>query len=428
MEARSESRGWLTVIAGTGLNLALGVLYSWSVVAKVLSSKPAEGGWGLTASQASLPYTVALGVFAVMMVFAGRAQDKLGPRIVASIGGALLGIGLIVASFASQQSMTMMIIGFGVLGGTGIGLGYASATPAAVKWFPAAKKGMITGIVVSGFGLASIYTAPTTQALLGSFGVSQTFLVLGIAFFFITIILSQFLVNPPAGYSPVAATTTSTAGVPAATQREYDWHEMIKISQFYMLWVMYAFASFAGLMIIGHMAKIANTQLSGIDLGFLLVAILAIGNASGRIIAGRVSDKLGRVRTMTLVFLGQAVIMGVLWISGTLWLLILGAFFVGFFYGSNLSLFPATTYDYFGTKNGGVNYGLVFTAWGVGGVFGGQTAGIIFDSTGSYAGAYAVAAGLCVLAAGLSLLTKAPVEAPVHAHEAPPFGMPVTEQ
>lgn len=404
----NSSKGWMVTLAGTGVNLALGVLYAWSVISKSLTKE-----WGWTATEASTPYAVACGVFAIMMVFAGRAQDKFGPRIVATIGGALTGIGLIISSYASQDSSFMMIIGFGVLAGSGIGLGYASATPPAVKWFPPAKKGLITGIVVSGFGLASVYISPLTKSLLASMGINQTFMTLGIAFFVVTVVLSQLLNNPPAGYVPSGMPVQSAASAAAVKKNDYEWHEMMRTPQFYLLWIMFAFASFAGLMIIGHMAKIAVKQLPDLDLGFILVAILAIGNASGRILAGVVSDKLGRTKTMLLVFLFQAVVMMLLAKAVTPTFLIIGALAVGFNYGANLSLFPSVTYDYFGTKNGGVNYGLVFTAWGVGGVFGSMVAGKIVDATKSYDLAYIVAAVLCVAAAAITFITKAPKTASI---------------
>lgn len=399
----NSSKGWVVTLAGTGINLALGVLYAWSVISKSLTKD-----WGWTATEASTPYAVACGIFAIMMVFAGRAQDKFGPRIVAALGGALTGIGLILASFASQNDSLLMVIGFGVLAGSGIGLGYASATPPAVKWFPPAKKGLITGIVVSGFGLASVYISPLTKSLLASVGINQTFMILGIAFFIVTVLLAQLLKNPPAGY--VAAGTPAPAAGAAASgkKNDYEWNEMVRTPQFYLLWIMFAFASFAGLMIIGHMAKIAAMQLPGKDLGFVLVAILAVGNAGGRVIAGVVSDKLGRTKTMLLVFLLQAAVMLLLAKAVTPVLLVIGALAVGFNYGANLSLFPSVTYDYFGTKNGGVNYGLVFTAWGVGGVFGSMVAGKIVDATKSYDQAFIVAAVLCVAAAAITFVTKAP--------------------
>ena len=406
---RGNSRGWIVTFAGLGINLALGVLYSWSVIAKVLSKPVAEGGWGWSASGASMPYAIAMGVFAVSMVFAGRAQDRFGPRVVATIGGALCGTGMIVASLGSAANRLPILLGFGVLTGLGIGLGYAAATPAAVKWFPPARKGLITGIVVAGFGLASVYIAPLTKSLLASYGVPGAFRILGIVFLLVTVVLSQLLVNPPAGH--VAAGSAPAAVAAPPVRRDYDWREMVRTPQFALLWLMFAFSAFAGLMIIGHMAKIAALQMAGLDLGFVLVAVLAIGNALGRVVSGVVSDRIGGIRTMFVVFVGQAVLMGALAFSDSVSMLVPVAAAVGFCYGSNLSLFPSTTAGFFGTKHLGVNYGLVFTAWGVGGVFGSMTAGSIVDSTGSYVVAYAIAAGLCVLAAALTFATKPPESA-----------------
>lgn len=444
----SKNKGWFVTFSGTGINLALGMLYSWSVINAYISAPavdPKTGvanltTWGYSAAQGSLPYSVALGVFAIVMVFAGRAQDKFGPRLVATIGGAMMGLGLIVASLASKtmspdQSIWLLVLGFGVLGGAGIGLGYASTTPAAVKWFPPSKKGLITGIVVAGFGLASVYVSPMTTWLLAKkvsfyffeinglgLGVAKTFLIEGIFFFAVTVVLAQFLKNPPKDYVAVEAAPKADApaarkAAPKTAHRDYTWQEMIKTPQFYILWTMYAFVSFAGLMIIGHMAKIYKVQMpsDAVVLGFLLVAILAIGNASGRVIAGIVSDKIGRPMTMMVFFISQAVFMGILFISGSPAILAVAAFGVGFNYGANLTLFPANTADFFGVKNLGVNYGLVFTAWGFGGVLGSMAAGWIVDATktaatpnGEYAIAYAIAAGLCVLAAVLTLILKPP--------------------
>ena len=403
MSNESSSQGWIVTFAGTGINLALGVLYSWSVIAKALTKE-----WQWSASDASLPYAVACGVFALVMVFAGRAQDKIGPRLVATLGGVCAGLGLIISSFGSKGNITPIVIGFGLLIGAGMGLGYASATPPAVKWFPPYKKGLITGLVVSGFGLASVYISPLTNFLLGSMGINKTFMTLGIAFFIAIVILAQFLKNPPAGYIPAGMPVVGSAKHRAA-RHEYDWHEMIKTPQFYLLWLMFAFGSFAGLMIIGHMAKIAAKQLPGVTaLGFILVAILAIGNAGGRILAGVISDKLGRTRTLLIFFILQAVFMGLLAQANTSLLLMVAALVIGMAYGANLSLFPSTTADFFGTKNMGVNYGLVFTSWGVGGVFGAMVAGKIVDTTGSYNTAFVVAAVLCVCGAALTFITNAP--------------------
>ncbi len=407
-------RGWIVTLAGIGINLALGVLYAWSVIAKTLT-----GDWGWSAGQASLPYAIAVGVFALSMVFAGRAQDRFGPRVVATLGGLFTGGGMLVSSVGTADNALPIVVGFGVLAGAGIGLGYAAATPAAVKWFPPARKGLITGLVVSGFGLASVYIAPLTTWLLGEYGVSGTFRILGGAFLVTCVGLSQLLMNPPAGYVPagltaVPAPVARSVGAAARVSdlepetRDFDWRDMVRTKQFALLWFMYAFSAFAGLMIIGHMAKIAALQMPTVNLGFLLVAVLAIGNAAGRVVAGLASDRIGGIRTMFAVFVLQAVMMGALAVSNTTLALVPVAAAIGFCYGANLSLFPSTTAGYFGTTHLGVNYGLVFTAWGVGGVFGSMVAGSIVDSMGAYALAYAIAAGLCLIAAGLTFATKPP--------------------
>jgi len=389
-----------------GLNLALGVLYAWSVFGKQLTETVDKGGFGWSKTEAALPYTVGIAFFAGMMVPAGRLQDKFGPRIVSTFGALLTGIGLIVASFASPGNMFPALLGFGVMAGTGIGLGYASATPAAVKWFPPAKKGLITGIVVSGFGLASVYIAPLSKFLLGAYGVNSSFLILGIAFAVITFFIAQFIKNPPA---PVAASGSQKGGSSLIT--DHTWREMLKTKTFYLLWIEFACGAIAGLMIIGHLAKIVSVQSGNkIQIGFIFVALLAVFNAGGRLIAGMVSDYIGRLKTVLIVCISQAVIMFLFSKISTIPTFILGSAVVGFSYGACLSLFPSTCADYWGTKNLGLNYGILFTAWGVGGVFGPILAGRIADSTGSYQMAYVISAALLILAAILTFFTRAPAK------------------
>jgi len=391
----NNNKGWITTIAGTGINLALGVLYAWSVFKGTIKAE-----LHITEFQTSLPYAVATALFAIMMVPAGRLQDRIGPRMVVMAGGILTGLGLALSYFA--DSVTILMMTFGVLAGTGIGLGYSATTPAAVKWFSPEKKGTIIGIVVSGFGLASVYISPLAKSLLAAYGFRTSFLILGLVFLVLTTALSMFISNPPAG----GVAKAGGKGKPA--NRDYEWSEMVKTRQFYLLWMMFAAGATGGLMVIGHLAGYALSI--GIEGGFLLVALLAVFNAAGRVVAGSVSDKLGRVRTMLIVFLVHGAILLTMPYLTTFFLLSVGTAVVGFCYGSYLALFPSTTYDFFGTKNGGVNYGLVFTAWGVGGVFGAPLAGYIKDVTGSFNLAFQIAAGLLAVAVLLTFLTKAPTQ------------------
>ena len=399
-----SKKGWLVTAAGLGLNLALGILYAWSMFSKQLTEPVASGGFGWTRTTATLPYTIAIACFALIMVPAGRLQDRLGPRIVATAGAVLCGLGLIVSSLGQADRAWPLIVGFGVLAGTGIGLGYAAATPAAVKWFGPEKKGLITGIVVAGFGLAPVYIAPLSKALLASQGINGAFRTLGLVFLFVAGVSAQFLVNPKPGQARASAAPLKKGKTAHPPLADATWREMVRTPKFWSLYLQFACGATAGLMIIGHVAKIVSTQSGGaIQAGFIFVALMAIFNATGRVVAGLVSDIIGRVAAMISVFLLQATIMFFFDQFSTTTGFLFGAALVGFNYGSCLSLFPATAADYWGTKNLGLNYGILFTAWGVGGVFGPNLAGMIADSTGSYAAAYRVAGGLLVFAAMLGI-------------------------
>lgn len=410
--SQGENRGWIVTFAGTGINLALGLLYSWSVIAGFLRENL---GWSATETQ--IPYMIACGVFALLMVPGGRIQDRIGPRTVIMAAALFAGIGMIASSFF--MTVAGLSIFFGVFFGTAMGLGYASATPPAIKWFGPEKRGLVTGLVVSGFGCASVYSAPLANSLVTSFGLERTFLILGVAFFVVIMVLAQFMADPPAGYVPASVNTGQGKGTKGmdkgkGTQEkgrtlkvDFEWKEMVKTPQFYLLWLMFCFGSLAGLMVIGQLSSIALDQ-AGIELGFILVALLAVFNAGGRIVAGIMSDKLGRTNTMLIIFAAQALNFLLFNTYTSMVPLIIGTAVAGFCYGSCLSVFPASTADLFGVKNLGVNYGLVFTSWGAGGVFGGLIGGMVRDITGTYLTAYLIAAGLCIVAAVLTFVTKPP--------------------
>lgn len=396
----SLTTAWLKVFAGTGVNLCLGVLYTWSVFAAALIN---QLKW--TSTQSQYPYTLACLIFAVFMVPGGRMVDKIGPRWVVTLGALFVGSGMFLASTAS--SVAVVTIGFGILVGAALGLGYAAPTPAAVKWFQPHKKGMITGLVVGGFGGASIYTAPLTNYLMKTYGIQKTFLYEGILFCVVMFILAQYLSVPPAGYVPYGGPAPAKAAAAAVGRRDYSPGEMVKTLQFYLLWLMFLFGASAGLMIIGHLARISQVQ-GGINWGYVLVAVLAIANAGGRIVFGALSDKLGRTQTMLLVFLLQAINMFLFSSYTTAPTLLLGSVLTGAAYGSCLSLFPTTTFDYYGMKNGGLNYSVVFSAWGIAATIGPIMAGRVVDLTGGYGGAYVVSGILMLVAAGLTFLCKPP--------------------
>ncbi len=254
-EQPATMRGWSVVLAALAINLIIGALYAWSVMGKELAKQ-----WHWTKTQAVLPFAISTASFAITMIFAGRWQDKIGPRYVAMLGGIMFGLGLVLSSFV--HTPVLMLLTFGVIGGMGIGLGYCATTPPSIKWFPPARKGLITGIVVSGVGLAAVYMSPLTNYLLKTTSISQTFLILGIGTIVLVCLLAQILANPPAGYVPASAPApTSASAKPAPARRsDLDWQEMLSTGQFYQLWFMFVLSASAGLLIIGNIVLIAQDQ------------------------------------------------------------------------------------------------------------------------------------------------------------------------
>jgi OFA family oxalate/formate antiporter-like MFS transporter len=397
----SAGRGWIVTFAGTGINLALGILYTWSIFKAAIGK---DFGWD--AAKLNDPYALCCLVFAFAMILAGRCQDKLGPRITAFVGGVLVGVGLLWVSTTS--SYAVWVVGFGVLVGAGIGFGYSSATPPALKWFPPAKTGLIAGLVVAGFGLASVYIAPLSDYLLRHYSIAGAMRFYGVAFIVVVCGLSLLLVNPPTGYVAAASDPKKKAAVAAASATP---SEMLRTPTFYLLWAMYFIGSGAGLMVISSVSGMAKKSMG--EAAFVAVAVLAIGNAAGRIVAGILSDRIGRRWTLMIVLLCQAVLMFIaIPVTGSAStpavVLVLIATLIGFNYGANLSLFPSFTKDLWGLKNFGMNYGIVFTAWGVGGFVLPRIQQMLQAKSGNYTSSFVVAALLLLVGTAMTFLIKPP--------------------
>jgi len=371
MATTTSNKGWQVVSAGTGINLALGVLYAWSIFKGAIKASIEKGGpdafqWSL--SSINDPYALCCLFFAFSMIIAGKCQDKIGPARTALIGGVLVGLGFSLMSYSN--SYAAWVTGFGVLAGSGFGFGYSAATPPALKWFSSKKTGLIAGIVVAGFGLAPVIIAPLATYLLGAYGIQKAMLFLAAGFAVVVCGLSFFLVNPPKGFVPEEAALKAGETQAPAKKSVHDASvsEMLRSPKFYLLWATFFIGAGAGLMVIGSVAGLAKHSMG--SMAFVAVAIMAVGNASGRVVAGVLSDKIGRRSTLTIMLSFQAILMfaavpvvG----SGSAALLVLLASFIGFNYGSNLTLFPSFAKDFWGFKNYGLNYGVLFSAWGVGG-------------------------------------------------------------
>ncbi len=395
---QSLSKAGKILWTGFCINLAIGILYAWSVFKKSLVI---DYGW--SNADATLPYTVAIVVFAAALLIAGILQDKIGPRKVLIMGTSLVGLGMILSGLVA--SPIALVLTFGVVVGTGIGFGYACLSPAAMKWFHPSRKGFVNGVITAGFGLGAVYLAPLTSQLIETFGIQYSFMVLGAAVIIIAVPLACTINNPPEGYQPEAPKNESLATTDSGKPKDITWKAMLKTPQFYFMWVMFAFASSAGLMVIGNITSIALTQANISDSAYL-VGIVAIFNCLGRMGGGILSDKIGGVRTLMLAFVLQGCNMLMFAGYSTEITLIIGAVVAGAGYGILLSVFPSLTAEFYGLKNYGTNYGVLYTAWGISGFIGPVIAAFAVDTSGSYTLAYSASAVMVGIALALAFITR----------------------
>lgn len=390
---------WRVVVGGISMNLALGSFYAWSVF--VL---PLEKEFGWTRSQTSWVYTIAVVVFASTFVLAGRIQDRRGPRACALAGAILVSAGFFITSFTT--SLWFLYVAFGLLVGAGNGFGYSTPMPVASKWFPD-RRGLVVGLMVGGYGAGSAIIGPIATNLITSVGWRPTFRLLGVVFLVMGLIGAWLLENPPAGYRPEGWTPPPST----ALRRDYATSEMLRTPQFYGLWLAFALGTTAGQMTISQLVPFARSAGLGAAVATLALPVTAAGNAGGRILSGWLSDALGRVTTLRVMVLASAVSMPALfiWRADAVLFFVLVAL-VYWCYGTQLSVFASATADLYGTRNLGMNYGVLFSAWGAAGIFGPMIAGRVFDTFGDYRYAFYAAGALAVIAFG-SLALVRPLDA-----------------
>jgi OFA family oxalate/formate antiporter-like MFS transporter len=393
---------WWRVVGGLLMNLALGSLYAWSVFVA-----PLEKEFGWKRADTSWVFTWAVVVFAIAFILAGRLQDKLGPFKISIVGCILLTAGMLLS--ARTTSLTYLIFTFGILLGIGNGFGYATPIPVMAKWFPD-KRGLAVGLAVAGYGGGSAIFGPMSQLwLIPKYGWRTTFIILGVIFFVMTLVGAFLLKNPPVGYRP-PGWTPAPASKAAATTYEFKPGEMWRTPTAYFMWVAYALGTAAGLMVISQLVPFAKSMnIPTAALQTMTLVIGAAGNASGRILSGWMSDGIGRLNVLRLMIGISAVSMPLLYLTGSnVAMLYLMVFVVYWCYGTQLSVNASTTSDFWGTKNAGINYGLLFTSWGVAGIIGPRIGGKLFDTYKDYKYAFYTAAVLAVVALVCEMLAKRP--------------------
>jgi len=386
---------WIVVVGAIMIQLALGAIYAWSVFTKIITDP--NGIYQFTAREAALIFSTGLASFAFVMILAGKLQQIYGLRKIAVTGGILLGVGYILGGLFGSSFLTQLIF-IGFIGGAGIGFAYVVPIAVGVKWFPD-KKGMITGLAVAGFGFGATIWVKLADSWFGGLlntlhiievpNVQNVFLLYGVLFAGLTLIGSIVMVNPPDDYSPKGWSGNRANGA-TAPQIEYTSQEMLRMPQFYLIWLTFIFSALSGLMVIYCI------RLFGIDaleyhqiadagkIAGTAMAWYAIFNGLGRILWGLISDKIGRKKSIILMTTFQGVIMLMVYHIFIMYTyefgFIVAASIIGFNFGGNFALFPAITADYFGNKNVGSNYGWVFSAYGIAGIIGPFIAGYFKDS------------------------------------------------
>lgn len=403
---------WLVVVGALLIQLCLGAIYAWGAFTVALQDP--EGPFNYSETQTSWIFSAGLATFATVMILAGRLQDRYGPRIIAIIGGLLLGTGYIIAGFIGT-SFPLMLLFIGIVGGAGIGMGYVCPIAACVKWFPDLK-GLITGLAVAGFGAGAFIFVKLAGAwgnLIGSQGVNGTFLIFGIIFAVSVVIGSLLLSNPPAGWKPAGWNPpVAKDGTEKPKVKDLAQGQVVRTIQFWMIWLAFVFSAGCGLMVIKCLKNFGVLEggLTAAAAGSAL-GLLALFNGLGRVVWGIVSHKLTAKGSVILMCLLQGAMMFFLLKMGSSpTTLAVAACWIGFNFGGNFALFPLLTLENFGAKNLGANYGAVFTSYGVGGILGPVMAGRVWDTMGTFKTAFIIAGAACIVAAGLAFVLR-PIKA-----------------
>jgi MFS transporter, OFA family, oxalate/formate antiporter len=398
-EAASISRWW-RLVGGVLMTLALGTLYAWSVFVT-----PLENEFGWKRAQTSSVFTVAVVMFAASLLLAGRLQDKFGPFWISMTGSILASLSFLL--FAYTYSLYSLFFFYGILGGLGLGFGFGTVVPVMAKWFPD-KTGLAIGLALLGFGGGSaIFGTFANLVLFPRFGWRTSCMILGGIFLVMTMTAAFLLKNPAISHQ---ASDSPSVLSTATTRHQYTPGEVLRTPAFYLLWFGFGLGSTAGLMVISQLIPFAHSQgIASATLATLGLVVGAIGNVSGRVLSGWLSDILGRLNTLRVVLAASSVAMPALYSVGAhlaaLYVLI---FVVYFCYGAQASVIPTTVSDFWGTKHAGANYGSIFTAWGFSGILGPTIGGVLFDKYKNYGIAFYTAAGLSVVALICVLAAKRP--------------------
>jgi len=368
---------WGIALAGFLMQVALGAVYAWSVFRNPLTK---QFGWSI--AQITWTFTICIFVLGIAAFFGGLWLNRKGPRIVAFTAAFLYGLGVFLASFSAHK-LWWLYLSYGVISGTGLGFGYIVPIAVLVKWFPD-RRGLITGIAVSGYGAGALVTAPVAQQLIQTVGVLKTFAYLGIAYFIVILAAGFFMQNPPVGWTPKGWTPTATQTAQRA-KADYTISSALARWQWWAMWLLLFLNTSAGISLISQEAPIFQklTSASAV-VAAGMVGIVSIGNSVGRIFWAWVSDAITRRWALAVMYFFQ---FGLFWLLPSLTsvaVITAVSFVILMCYGGGFGTMPAIAADYFGSKNVGPIYGLMLTSFSFASYFGPQLLVKMLGPVGSY--------------------------------------------
>lgn len=408
---------WLILAGGVLVQLTIGAVYAWSTFSKAIQGD--SSAIELSKVQATIPFEVAIGMLFLGTFLGGRIQDKRGPRLVALVGVVIYSVGIILASFTRDASdLWLLILGYGILGGFGLGLAYIVPIAMLQKWFPD-KRGLITGIAVGGFGFGAVITSPVAQRMIDGIAgyevhPTKAFLWLGVAYLIFGLIGASVFKNPPAGYVPPGA--VKAEGQPDATQkgakkpaRDFTQQEALSTPQWYMLTLILTISVTAGISLISVAAGTA-TDVAGMSAAAAatLVGVMGLFNGGGRILWAAVSDKIGRMPAfMGILGLQGLALLAIPHVGNAAGFYILCAI-VYTCYGGAFGTLPATAGDFFGVKNSGGVYGLMLIGWSIGGIIGPLLISWLIGEDAAYTVGFTVMGVIALAGLAIPFIAKPP--------------------
>ncbi|MDB1564280.1 OFA family MFS transporter [Lacticaseibacillus paracasei] len=357
-----SKRRYLVAIGGILLHLMIGSVYAWSVFTGPIAK---QTGWAL--SSVTVAFSIAIFFLGMSAAFMGRLVERFGPRLTGTVAALLYGSGILLTGLAVQlESLPLLYIGYGVVGGLGLGAGYVTPVSTIIAWFPD-KRGLATGMAIMGFGFAAMLTGPIAQNLIAGIGLVPTMYVLGTAYLLIMLTAAQVIRKPRPGEVPAADIAKSVSLTGAAMTA----NQAVKTRSFRYLWLMFFINITCGIGLVAVASPMAQQQ-TGMSAATaaMMVGVVGLFNGFGRLAWATLSDLIGRPLTYTLIFtVDVAMLAGILVFSSPL-LFGIALCLIMSCYGAGFSVIPAYLGDVFGTKQLGAIHGYVLTAWAVAGVVG----------------------------------------------------------